>query len=84
MEEETVTFTPSSTSNVTVTADDLNEISATYDSTSNEVNVNGHLITNDGFYIADSNGIRINLGGGYTADGENEMATTWVPDMDVT
>jgi endonuclease YncB( thermonuclease family) len=83
MNETAVTYTSSATTTSSFTADGQSVDSVTYDGDSNEVNVNGHLITNDGFYIADINGVRIRLGGMPTPDTDGITGTVWTVSSDI-
>lgn len=83
MQETATTYTPSSNNTATYVADGINSDSVTYDGDSNEINVNGHLITNDGFYIADSNGIRIRVGGVPTPDTDGITSIVWTISSDI-
>lgn len=83
MDETAVTYAPHATTTGSYVADGISSDSVIYDGGSNEINVNGHLITNDGFYIADINGVRIRLGGVPTPDTDGITSTIWTVSDDV-
>lgn len=83
MDETATTYITHTPSAAVYIADGLASDSVTYDGDSNEININGHLITNDGFYIADTDGIRIRLGGMPTPDTDGITSTVWTVSSDI-
>jgi hypothetical protein len=81
MDEIAATFTPSNDGTASYTANGVAQTATTY-SGSDEERYGGLLITNDNYYIADVNGVRI-IVGGFPADGIDSTSVTWTPDTDI-
>ncbi len=77
------TYTSSNTGSAIYSPDSI-ETAGTYGDDADEQRLGALLITNDGFYIADDNGMRIILGGLSISDVvPDETGVTWIPDTDI-